>query len=269
MISESLLKKINRGREGRNQGLSMGLPKYEGIVDGVCKEMYTMLFSTSGSGKSSLALFAYVYKPLKDHLEDGKFKVSYFSLEMAKDMIFAKLLCLHLFDEYGVNISVKQLLSRQRNFILNDELYQLVNDSIPWLNKVEKIVTVYDKTCNADYLYENIMNELRERGRFDKVGNSTIYVPNDPDIIHEVVIDHISLVKPRSGKSLKEEIDAVSSNLVVLRNTCGISPLVIMQTNRNSSDMERRKQGLMNLTLNDVKDSGNPKIILKCNLYKL
>ena len=40
---------------------------------------------------------------------------------------------------------------------------------------------------------------------------------------------------------------------------CRISPLVIMQANRDSAGMERRKQGLNNMRLSDTKDSGGPK----------
>ena len=51
MIAESLLNVINAGRDGRNWGLSMGLPKLEGIIDGVTKSTYTLLFGPTSSGK--------------------------------------------------------------------------------------------------------------------------------------------------------------------------------------------------------------------------
>ena len=71
------------------------------------------------------------------------------------------------------------------------------------------------------------------------------------------MIDHVSLLRPSEGRTQKGEIDLTSQYLVTLRNMCGISPLVIMQVNRNSSSMDRRKADLNNLTLNDTKDSGN------------
>ena len=71
------------------------------------------------------------------------------------------------------------------------------------------------------------------------------------------MIDHMSLLRPSDGKKLKEEIDLTSAYLVTFRNRCKISPVVIMQVNRDSSNMDRRKAGLNNLTLNDTKDSGN------------
>lgn len=257
MIAESLLKEIDRGRKGLNQGFSIGMPKLESIIDGVTKATSTLLFSTTGSGKSSLALYAYVYMPLKEHLEDGNFKVSYFSLEMSAEAIFAKLLSMYLFDTYGVDVSLKELFSRKRNYSLPDELYHMVQDSMEWLHKVEKVVTIYDKSCNAKIVYAALMAELEKDGEFQDLGKRKIYIPNNPNLIHLVIIDHISLLQPPPGVKLKEEIDKTSAYLVTLRNMCGISPLIIMQANRESGSMDRRKYGLNNLRIDDTKDSGN------------
>lgn len=51
MISENLLKQIDKGREGKNWGYSMGLPKLESVIDGVTQQTYTLIFSPSGTGK--------------------------------------------------------------------------------------------------------------------------------------------------------------------------------------------------------------------------
>ena len=68
MIIDEIFKQIDAGRAGDNHGYSMGLPKLEGIIDGVTKETYTLILSNSGAGKSSFALYAYVYKPFR-HLQ--------------------------------------------------------------------------------------------------------------------------------------------------------------------------------------------------------
>lgn len=50
MIVESLLEAIDRGREGKEQGFGIGLPKLEQIIDGVCKGVYTLISAESGVG---------------------------------------------------------------------------------------------------------------------------------------------------------------------------------------------------------------------------
>lgn len=263
MIDEidDLFDEIKRGREGKNQGYSTGLNKLDGVIDGVCPKTYTLIFAGTGNGKSSFALFSYVYKPMMEHFNDGKFKCTYFSLEMSKKTILARLLCLYIFDTYGIELSSKEIFSRRKNYRLCDEYYELIQESKPWLQKVKKIVTIYDKTCTATYLQNKMIAELRTTGKLSITGTGDEaeinYIPADPELVHNVVIDHIGLVKA-SAAQLKNEIDAVSRVLVMLRNACGISPIVIMQINRDSGNIERRKQGLNNLTLNDIKDSGNP-----------
>lgn len=51
MISDSIFNEIDRGRQGLNHGISFGLPKLEGVIDGVCRETYTLILSNSGAGK--------------------------------------------------------------------------------------------------------------------------------------------------------------------------------------------------------------------------
>ena len=38
-ITSSLLEQIKKGREGNNEGLPMGLPKLEGVIDGILPEL--------------------------------------------------------------------------------------------------------------------------------------------------------------------------------------------------------------------------------------
>lgn len=258
MITNSLMHQITLGREGKNWGFSMGLPKLESIIDGVTKNTYTLLFSGTGSGKTSLALYSYIYRPLMEHLEDGNFKVTYFSLEMSSELLFAKLLSMYIFEKFGIELSTKELLSKERGHVLSEEYYGIVKSCLPWLHKVEKIITVYDKSLNAESLYTILLKELEKEGTFEETENRKIYVPKNDNLIHLVVIDHLSLVRKTKGRSLKEEMDLISSYLVTLRNRCQISPLVIMQANRDSTSMDRRKAGFDNMQISDIKDSGSP-----------
>ena len=208
--------------------------------------------------KTSLVLHSFIYKPLMENLDNENFKVFYASLEMSSELLFAKLLGIYIFEKYGIELSPKELLSKKKDYTLSDEYYKIVQECIPWLKKVEERVIIYDKAMNAEILYKLLMDDLSSIGKFTETDHRKIYQPNNPELVYLVVIDHISLLRPNKGRSLKEEIDLVSSYLVTLRNICKISPIVIMQANRDSAGMERRKQGLNSLRLSDTKDSGGP-----------
>ena len=257
MITESLLAAIDRGREGRNQGYGIGLPKLEQVIDGVCKGVYTLIFAESGVGKSSFMLYSYIYRPMMEHFNDNKFKISLFSLEMNADMIMAKLLSTYIFETYGKRLSVKQLLSTQKDFILNDEMYEIVQKCIPWMRRVEEILTIYDKAANANTIYAALMTELEREGRFEETDKRKIFIPNDPELVHVVVVDHLARVFPQPGKTLKQEMDDVSKYLYSLKNRCGISPVVIQQSNRNIQSMDRRKEGMVIPMSSDLKDTNS------------
>lgn len=64
-------------------------------------------------------------------------------------------------------------------------------------------------------------------------------------------------ITPTDGKTLKQEMDLVSQYLLTLRNKYGITPVVLMQQNRDASSIERRKMDLMEPDQNSVRDSSN------------
>lgn len=257
MITESLMQAIDRGREGKEQGYSIGLPKLEQIVDGVCKGVYTLIAGESGTGKSSFMLYSYLYCSLKEHLDDGKLRISLFSLEMNSDKILAKLLSTYIFETYNIRLSVKELLSVKKGYILSDENYQIVKECIPWMKKVEKILTIYDKSATANFIYSSILKELEARGHFEETDKRKIYYPDDPEVVHLVVVDHIARVFCSPGNTLKQEMDLTSKYLYSLKNRCGISPIVIQQMNRNIQNIERRKEGLVVPLTSDLKETNS------------
>lgn len=264
MISNKLLEEINRGRLGLNHSISMGLPKLESIIDGVSKETYTLIISNSGAGKTSFALYAYVYKPLMEHLDNDDFKILFFSLEMNEVSLYIKLLSIYIFEKYGIELSFKKILSREKEYILSEEHYDIVKECMPWIDKISSKLEIYDKSISANKVYAILKTRLESIGKFKETDTRSIYVPNNPNLIYNIIIDHISLIRPSQGNSLKQEIDLLSSYLVTLREKCGISPIVIQQANREQGNIERFKQGKSAFTINDAKDSGNT--VQDCNV---
>jgi hypothetical protein len=192
-----------------------------------------------------------------EHLEDGKFRISLFSLEMNAEMIMAKLLSTYIFETYGKRLSLKQLLSVQRGFILDDDNYAIVEECIPWMHKVESILTIYDKNASANYIYSCLNKELEARGKFTESDKRKIYTPDDPDLMHVVVIDHLARILPANGNTLKQEMDLTSKYLYSLKNRCGITPIVIQQLNRGIQSMDRRKESMVIPMTSDYKDSNS------------
>lgn len=259
MITESLIKQIEDGRDGRCQGISMGLPKLEGIIDGVSRQTYTIIFGQSSSGKTSAAIYAYVYRPCMEHLEDDDFHVIYFSLEISAELLMAKLLSLYIFEHYHIDLSTKDILSRTKGSVLSEEHFAIVQECIPWLKKIERMITIFDGAQNAQTIYTTLVNELAKVGKFEQKGDRRTYIPKNKKRTTVVVIDHMNLLTHVAGRTIKQEIDLTSQELVQLRNMCGISPVAIMQANRDSMSMSRRDLlGSGDCRISDIRDSAGP-----------
>lgn len=263
-IFNTILQEVERGRQGLNTGTSMGLPKLEGIIDGVNQGTYTLIISSSGSGKSSFSLYSYVYRPLMEHLNDDNFKVLYISLEMSALSMFIKLMSIYIFETFGKKLSYKEILSRKRNYTLDEEGYQMVLQCEDWIRKIEGKLEFYDKNVSADSLYAILCDRLEQNGKFVETETRKTYIPNNPDLTYEVILDHIALLRQKNGRTLKQEIDLASSYLVTLREMCNISPVVIQQANRDHGNIERFKAGKSAFSMNDSKDSGNT--VNDCNI---
>lgn len=252
-----LKKEIERGRLGKNIGLSLGLPKLEEHVYGLTQSAYTVLFGKTGSGKTSIALYSYLYRPLLDAMEQGlDFKVIYFSLEMTGEMLLAKLASIHMLETYGVQIGYKEIFSKTE--IIDDEKYKYVEKALDWLDIIEPYLVIYDKTLNANAAYAFLKSFAESEGTFVEEDHSLTYVPNNPDAIRIVIGDHIGLVRRTDGRTKKDEIDLTSTYFLWFRNKCKYFILVLMQVNRDQTSMDRRNANLLEPTLEDIKDSGCP-----------
>lgn len=251
-----LFEKIDKGRRGDNIGLKTGIPKLDEFTGGI-QPLYTLVFGVSGSGKSALALYAYMYRPLRDY-PNNNIKICYFSLELSAELLLAKLLCLYIFEEYRVIVPYTKLMSWSS--ILDDETYNYVIQARKWLDSVNSKILIYDTALTANSFYSKVKNLLEENGEFypSTDGRRTLYKKKDPKQSIIVVVDHLNLTTAINGRSKKEEIDLISKEAVTLRNQCEISFFMLMQENRNSASMDRRKAELTECSSEDIQDSSAP-----------
>lgn len=251
-----LFKKIDDGRQGKNIGLSTGISKLDKYTGGIQKATYTLIYGLSGAGKTSFALYSYIYRPLKDNPEKN-LKYIYFSLEMSAEALLAKLLGLWIYETYGEVISFSSMMSWKTP--LSNEDYEYVCEGKKWLESISDKLIIIDANLNAKVFYSKVLTFLEEWGHFEESpdGRRKLYVKNDPNQIVNVVVDHVGLVLPSTGNTKKQEIDLVSQYAVSLRERCGVSFIMLQQENRNSSNADKVKLDMTDCSLDGLKDTGN------------
>jgi len=260
MIKNRFFELIEEGRKGGNIGLSMGLPKLESYMDGFMPGTSYLIAARSGVGKSTFMLYSCIYRPLMDwlHTEDPAKKERdpyfiMFNLEMTPEQIYAKLVSMYIYEEFAEQIKFKEMFSRGRDSMLSDSHYELLKQCESFIDLLDERIIFHDGSFNAEK-FKNCLNlDLKKFGTF----NGEDYDPFNPHQIISVMVDHLSLTRASNGRSKKEEMDLVSSYAVIYRNKCKIvSPIMVMQFNRDSSNQERLKQGLQEPTETDLKDTG-------------
>ena len=255
---EEFFQLVDEGREGHNIGLSTGSAKLDLYADGYLPGVSFLIGGASGTGKTTFTLYRYVYCPLVAYLRgecqerDPHWKM--FSLEMTRSQVYAKLVSMYIFDNYGVELRFKQIFSRGKDCILSDEEYELLTKCKDFIKILDERLSFFEGSLNEATYLKEMNEELEKWGTFE----DGRYIPDNPHMILGVVIDHMTLIKASNGRSKKEEIDAISRDSVQIRNNTKIvSPIMISQFNRNSNGQERMKQGLQDPSIEDYKDSGS------------
>jgi len=262
-IVNELYKNIQQGREGLNQGISTGLPKLDLLTYGVQRKWLSVISGDSGSGKSSLAFYTYVYSPFMQHINNPSINVNFllFSFEMSAEVLFAKLLSVYIYEKYQEVVSYDEILSLTGK--CSDAHFELITESLPWLEELEKHCEIVDKPVTAKGLYAVCKEWSQKFGKYIETGTvgeytKTEYIPNDSKQYLIVVVDHIKLLSTSNGHTSKQEIDEACDYLIHFRNKCSFTEIIVQQLNRNFKSMERRQNGFQLLQLDDLSDSSGP-----------
>ena len=246
---------IKRGKTGENIGISTGLPKLDKLIGGIQPHRYYLCGAGSSVGKTSFILFL-MYNILKNESEEKPIYFQYYSLEIGADVLLAKLMSLYCAEEFGVYLTINDILSFENP--ISDENYEYLKKSKDWLNSILKYIDIVDTNVSADILYARTLKFAETIGYFENINGKKTYFPNNPKQIIIGVIDHFALLNVQPGRTLKQEIDLTSSYMVTLKRKLPLSWFALMQQNRESSSVERRKLDLSEPGLNDLKDSGSP-----------
>ncbi len=260
MSFESLDDEVNKGLAGRNNGIPMGFNRLNRYI-GIRKGIYTLIGGLTGSGKTSFLDDCYVLNPVDWMLsEEGKksgvsLKIIYRSMERSKVYKLAKWVSRKIFLDHGVIIPVPKLLGWTETMTKDEhDLFLLTKD---YIGEILEIVTIIDGPENPVGIAKELKAHAEERGTIEEVSKyNKVYIPNNPNELTEVVIDHIGLLKTTKELNTKKQlIDKMSDELRFARDFYGYSPVVVSQFNRDISNPIRIKNGDVEPQLEDFKDS--------------
>lgn len=267
---------ICNGVKGKNSGIPMGFNRLNKYL-GLRKSIYTTIGAAAGCGKTSLVDCAYVLNPYDWYIKNKytskvAFEVVYFSMERKKAYKLAKWLCMKIWKEEHILMTTDELLSWQGTLDKKkQEIAKFYIDNYFKEMTESGLVKIIDGPQNPTGVYKYLKAHAATKGKTIEVNEfEDRYVPDNDNLITNVVIDHAGKVKLEAigGKYDKKlTVDKMSEYCSWSRDFLGYSPVVISQFNRTSyQDVQfSRKEGNdPDPTVEYWKDSGN--IIEDCDV---
>jgi hypothetical protein len=253
MSVDSLITCVNRGKDGRNIGISTGMDKLDNVIFGIQRRYIYCIGADTSGGKTSFALDTFVYNLIKN-ANGTPISILYYSFEMSSDVMFAKLLSRYIFDEYKEVITFEEILSLRE--AISEEKYSFIKKSIPWLKALEKKLIIYDKSLTPNGIYATCKKWLTNFGEFQKIGeHKEEFLDNYPEMYKVVLIDHMGLIGGSGTK--KERIDTTVDYMIYFRNKCYLTGIFIQQMNRNSKSMDRKLNNYELYQIDDFRDTSS------------
>lgn len=265
VIFDKILSTIDAGIEGKNEGIPMGFPRLTTLIPNIQKSRYNIIAGGSGSGKSAFADTAYVFNPLDWYMEnkdntDIKLKVNYFSFEISDDRILSKQIARKLYKDHNLILDVNYILCYGKNRI-SQEHYDLVKSYREYFDSLSDHLTIYGSHGNnPEGIRQTLRKYAEQNGKFETVNDKLIYTENNENLYTINLFDHARLTPRQQGFTIKENIDKLSEHLMFYRNYCKFTNVLLVQTNRNVGNIERRKLDGedLSITLDDISDSASP-----------
>lgn len=276
-VVERTLHGINERRERLLRGGINSIPskfvRFMSEFIGIEQKKYYIVTGATKSGKTQFASFTFLYTPLLyayEHPDKIRLKVFYYSLEETPEDVTRRFMSYLLFVKKGIRISPTDLESSANNPVDPKILAYLQEEDIkPILEFYEQHVE-FSPSRNPTGVNKEVEDYMRSNGtvhwkqvsvRDDITGNMKevrafdYYEPNDPDEYVIVIFDHLSLIQPERGMTLKQTADKLSEYFVILRNRYGVTPVLIQQQSFEMESLDAFKERKLRPTAQGLADT--------------
>ncbi len=258
---EKVVQKIEEARDRKVSGKLNCIPtafeRFSNYYEGIERGKYTLVTANAKVGKSQITDYMFVYHPIHyiaHNKSNFDVEILYYSLEMSAHQKTMQAISHFLYHHYGILKSPKELRSLKEALDLGT-LTQ-IKEMREFFNFYFSKVKYIDNIRNRYGIWLDIFNYAKSRGTLiyeeKDFGNGPKkiikeYVPNNPDLITLIIIDHASLLVPENGETLTSSINKLSSgDLVTARNLFGFNPVLIQQQMNAQESLEHKKaQSLM------------------------
>ena len=234
---------VMRGMKGLNVGWENGLTNVNKYIYGTHQARYYLIGADSSVGKTTIADFMYTLKLWEYAKRTGKrVKIFYCSFEVSKVDKMARWVSYYVFNKFGKHLPSDYILGRiSGNLPSKEELsmimvaYSIVEEMMNDIVFVQDVVhptKIFEDLIEAHYSKEGTViraevgSEEKTKGRKGYVKG---YIPNDPNLMTVLFIDHLALTGSEQKLDTKGVMDRMSKYCIVLRNLFHTTCVIIQQ----------------------------------------
>ena len=242
--TDDFVQQIERGRNGKNIGLSRGLKRMDKYVHGTHQGRYYLYAGTSGAGKTTKVDFDIINTWLAAKNINKPIKIFYCSFEVSKLDKKAKWCSTFIKMKFDIDLSTDYILGRIEGLRLSDDHLEYVKQGYEMVKEFMKDVSLIDTAKNPSGIFLGIIDEhfskygevqratlSEEDKKKGRKGKITGYINNTPDLLTILVIDHLSLLSHELGLNKHDLISEMSKKFVVLKNVFNCTIFAIQQFN--------------------------------------
>ncbi len=279
-LLESTLFNLEKRRvkveEGGVNSIPSELIRFSNAYIGTEQRKFYLISAGTKAGKTQIGSYLKIYTPILFAFynpDKARVKIKYYPWEETAEEILERFMCfiLNRMSKGIIRISPLDLKSSRANSPVDRMILNTLN-SKEYLELLTFFVSSIEFSytgnptgvlieCEA-YMKSIGTIEYEQIEIKDGFGNKTMsqkfkkYTQNDPDLYVILFIDHISLISPEKGETLKQAIDKLSDFCIKeLRNKYGMTIVIIQQQSADQEGSDNFKTGLMRPSVNGLADS--------------
>lgn len=255
--SDSFIYQVQSSRTGQQSGLGNGLKTINKYIYGTQRGMFYLLGGDSGSGKSTITDYMFVLNTWLNAKRKGTpIRIYYCSFEVSKAQKIARWVSYYIYQTTGQSMPSMYILGKIEGKLPDDKDMELIKKAYRMVTKMLNDIIIIDMPMTPSDVYETLLTVYYEKqgkltrravsaadAKKGKKGEILKYVPNNANAMCVLIIDHLALLEPEPGLTIKATMDKMSRNAIKLRNICQTTLVFIQQF---STDLLHHKRDQIN-----------------------
>lgn len=208
-VKESIIRNYENKKQGKYNGIPVPFKRLSQYFTSWEKGMSIGILGQTGSGKSTLTRYLYIYEAYKFYKETGYgMKILYFPLEDNKEKVYKNIIRFYLNEVHGIVISSKELDSKCDR-VLPDFVLAAIEQAEEYFTEFESVVSIIDSTHNIDNLYAYCEDFALKQGVVKKeqvdIGGTVVEEDVYYSDLHVIAIfDNLSNLEGGRGETERE-----------------------------------------------------------------